>query len=240
MFLTLWTHANEVSDLPQKTVDPTASLPNISLSETHSFGLWRMPGNRDTYTLGVTNPFFLWDQHNLFNVTIPYTTGDGVDPGLGSTKLFDLLIFNRPWGRWGIGYDASLSPPSPGKEGLQSGPALGIVTVINKCNLGLLNLNFFDRYTSASAIQIIAGCSIGAGWTLSSGNFAPVYNWKSGKFLEVPISTQVGKVIELWRQPLRLFVNPRYGIQDTLGTAKWSIIFGITFVANPFAEVAAK
>jgi hypothetical protein len=225
--------AQDDDDIARKSVDPTAPLPAVTFQADHSASLWAGKGQRTSYGLAVSNPYLLWKQPNLLHVVIPYTTGTGIDPGQGSTQITNLLVFSRPWGRFGAGLDANLNSPRAGREGVQYGPALGFAVQSRDCRAGLLNANFLSKEVSLSAVQLIAGCTMGSGWTVSAGGFTAIYNWKTGKLLEMPLSVQLGKVVQAGGQPLQFFVNPRYNLQNTPGTFQWSIVAGITFVAAP-------
>lgn len=234
LFIPFWSFAEEAQDLPQKTVDPTASLPSIVLRNDYTSDLWQRDGERNTLSLRVINPFYVWDQHNLLSLDVPYVTGTDTNAGAGASQIVDLLIFSTSWGRFGLGYDALFLPPRSGIQGIQSGPAFGAVAVVNKCNFGALNLNFLGDGSSLSALQLIAGCSLGNGWTASTGNFIPVYDWRAEKLISLPLSLQVGKVVDISGQPVQFFLNPTYNTIDTAGMPRWNYILGLSLIANPF------
>lgn len=230
-------HAAEDSDrLPLEATDPTAPLPVLSLREDYAARLWHAEGQRETFVLGVTNPFYAWRQANLFHLAVPYQASEGLAQGTGSTQAFNLLIFEQNWGRWGLGYDLRLNPPVLNREGLQSGPALGIVRDVGRCRFGALNLNYFGDELSLSLVQIIAGCDLGRGWTLSSGLFDPRYDWRSGRLVDLPLSLQLARVFNLAGQPVQVFVNPQYNAQPTRLLPEWTFSFGVNLVADPFSR----
>jgi hypothetical protein len=222
---------SQSDEIPQDTVDPTAPLPAITFQGEDVGNSRGVSGRRTTYKLGVSIPYFLWKQPNIFHISVPYNKGSGISSGQGSTQIVNLLIFKRDNWRFGAGIDAGLNPPRAGKEGIQYGPAVGFVRILKSCRLGVLNANYFSEDISVSGAQLIAGCSVGSGWTLSAGDFTLVYDWKSGTLMEFPISVQAGKLVQIAGQPLQFFINPRHNIQNTPGTFEWAVIAGVTFVA---------
>lgn len=222
---------SQSDEIPQDTVDPTAPLPAISFSGEDIGKIRGVSGRRTTYKLGVSIPYYLWKQPNILHISVPYNKGAGISAGQGSTQIVNLLIFKSDNWRFGAGVDAGLNPPKAGREGVQWGPALGFVRISKSCRVGVLNANYFSDDISISGAQVIAGCSVGGGWTLSAGDFTLIYDWKSGTLLELPISVQAGKVIRIAGQPLQFFINPRHNVQNTPGTFEWAVMAGVTFVA---------
>lgn len=221
--------AAESRDLAQEIEDPTAPLPTITFKYDYTSELWKQAGNRQAYGLAIANPFYIWGRPNILGVSLSYLSGKGTGPA----QILNLTVFDRPWGRFGVGLNASLGQPRQAAESLQMGPAVGFVTRVDRCNMGLLNLNYLSERVSVSALQVIGSCSVGKAWSISTGDLWVVYDWRANQLIEVPLSLQVGKVVRLFDQAFKIFINPRYNIQDTAGTGRWSVALGITLVADP-------
>jgi hypothetical protein len=54
------------------------------------------------------------------------------------------------------------------------------------------------------------------------------YDWKSERWVNVPVGFQLGKVMRLGKLPVRLAVNPQYNLMDRDGYNKWSVAFTFT------------
>lgn len=225
--------AGQNEKLAQETEDPTAPLPTITLKDDYTPEFWHQAGARQSYALTVTNPFRAWNQPNLLGVNLTYNTGTAGPTGAGLQQILDLVVFDYQESRIGVGLTANLAPPSTSRESLQYGPAFGFVSRVNKCNFGVVDLNYLSADMALSAFQLIAGCDVGNNWTLSTGGFLVTYDWRAGKLLEVPISIQIGKVFSFLGQPLKAFINPRYNIQNTDGSERWTITVGFTLIADP-------
>lgn len=233
--MSLLAHAEEDVSVTQRVADPTARLPSVTLRETYVSELWEIQGTRQTASVNLANPYYLWKREQLLNVSIPYNTGTGLYPGLGATQIFNLTEVRNDFGRLGVGIDAILNPPAAGRDGILYGPALGFVREVEKCRFGGLSLNYFGEAVSMSALQVIAGCSVGHGLVVSTGNMVLRYDLRTGRLLETPVSVQVAKTFKVADQAFTLFLNPTYNFENQTGSARWSTIFGVTFLADPYS-----
>ncbi len=177
-------------------------------------------------------PFRAWKQSNLLRVTVGYDVAGPGGRGLDSVSIFDLIVFNQKWGRWGVGPLVQFLPNrGPGKDTALAGPAVGFVARKGKWNLGLFNQNLFGQNTRFSSLQPIIAYVMGGGWSLASGDAQWGIDWSHPQLVSVPIGVQLAKVMKLGGQPVRLFVNPEYNAMNIFGAPHWSVRFGFVILA---------
>ena len=127
--------------------------------------------------------------NHIFRITQPYV--DVVRPsgatGLVDTAIFDLVAFNQPWGRWGVGISGTLptGPDGLTAEKWTAGPALGFVDSSAKhVQLGPVRADASSRSPATTArptcgllnLQPILSYQLGEGRSISLGNSALVYD----------------------------------------------------------------
>lgn len=227
--------SDDAQDLSSQATDPTASLMAFNFK-----GLWNdfhgpdIPGERDErwqFQFQPVIPFEALGQPNILRLTVPYQLGGRGDEGFTQISLFDLVIFNEDWGRWGVGPVMSLDTTGDAPDRFVIGPAIGGVWRVNKkLNVGLFNQNVFWNDTASSQLQPVIAYQLGHGWALSAGDLQFTYDWKSERWVNVPIGFQLGKVIRLGKLPVRFSVNPQYNLMDRDGYNKWSVSFTFTML----------
>jgi hypothetical protein len=52
-----------------------------------------------------------------------------------------------------------------------------------------------------------------------------LYRWQHSRWLSIPIGLQLGKVLRIAGQPIRLAINPQYNLKDDDGLDKWKLLF---------------
>jgi hypothetical protein len=73
-------------------------------------------------------PFKAWGRPNILRTTIGYDVDGPAGSGLTDVTIFDLLVFERPWGRFGVGPVMQILPERNGRDGkFAIGPAAGFV-----------------------------------------------------------------------------------------------------------------
>lgn len=224
--------AQEHQDLAQQAVDPTASLMSFQIVDNYSAELWGEDGTSNEVLFRAAIPFRAWGASNILRFTAPYTTGGVRGSGSEATQLFDLIVMQESWGRWGFGPLVSLGngtgPNGPGP--FAAGPAFGVVVQRGKWTFGLLSQNLFGRDIAVFQLQPIIAYQLGGGWTLSAGDVQFPYDSRAGSFLGVPLSAQLGRVTKVGGQPVRLFVNPQYNTLNTTGADRWKFGFGFALL----------
>ena len=155
------TAKGDTDELSRQATDPTASLMAMNLQY-----LWNdfhgpdAPGEADDRSVLQFRPVIPFEAlglPNIFRATIPYQTGGRGDEGFGPISLFDLVVFNESWGRWGVGPVMSIDTTGDAPDKFVIGPAVGGVWQVNqKLNLGAFSQSVFWSDTAVSSIQPVA------------------------------------------------------------------------------------
>lgn len=97
-----------------------------------------------------------------------YNTSGPTGSGVNNVSVFDLIVFNEEWGRWGFGPLIQFVPNNGnGNDTALAGPAVGFVARHGKMNLGLFNQNLFGAETRFSSLQPIVAYVLPHGWSLA-------------------------------------------------------------------------
>jgi hypothetical protein len=74
--------------------------------------------------------------------------------GLDNVSIFDLIVFNKKWGRWGPRAASVVdAQQGPGKDTALAGPAIAFIARKGNWNFGLFNKNLFGMNTTFSSLQ---------------------------------------------------------------------------------------
>lgn len=226
--------AKTQDDLSRQATDPTASLMAINLQTLYVGDYYGPspegePSDQFTFQLRPVIPFEFLGKPNIFRATIPYQFGGRGDDGFKPISLFNLIVFNEDWGRWGVGPVASVDTTGDLVDPFSLGPAVGFVREVTpKLNLGLFSQNVFWSDTAITNIQPVIAYQLGSGWSLSAGDLQFSYDWNEGRWLNLPVGFQIGKVFKIGKQPMRFAINPQYNLADDDFLPKWSINFTLT------------
>ena len=135
-------------ELAAQATDPTASLMSFQLNDWYTAHFHGLDDSANQIVFRAAIPFALGDTHHIFRVTQPYVTSSPSGAtGFADTTIFDLVVFDQPWGRWGVGISGTLPT---GQDGLTTdkwtaGPAVGFVNSSSKqYNWGLFAQTFFS------------------------------------------------------------------------------------------------
>jgi hypothetical protein len=229
---------SQQEELARRATDPTASPPNFSfinaLSLSYQDRVDGRPVDGTGYDLRFQPviPFKAWGAANILRMTLPYTLSGPGESGLGDVTLFDLIILPQSWGRLGVGVVANIaSKASDAAAKVSFGPAIGLVARASaKLNLGVFNQNLFGTGVAVSQIQPIAAYQLGQGWSLSLGDLQWPYDWKRGELLALPVGIQLGRVLPIAGQPMRLAVNPQYDLLPQPGAEVFSVLVTVTLL----------
>jgi hypothetical protein len=146
-------------------------------------------------------------------------------------SIFDVMLYDRPWGRFALGGVAALSREGAAPDELAIGPAAGLVWQYSKkLNLGVFSQNVFAGDTAVSQLQPIIAYQLGNGWSLSAGDIQWAYDFKNSRWQSFPIGFQVGKVSRIGNQPVRYSLNPQYNLAEFDGSEGWSLAFTFTLL----------
>jgi hypothetical protein len=218
--------------LAQQAADPTAPLMAFNMKEEYYPSFYGYRGSGNDFVVQPVIPFMAWGQANLLRATVNYNINGPGGSALNNVSVFDLLVFNEKWGRWGFGPLVQFaSSQGPGTDTALAGPAVGFVARKGKWNLGLFNQNLFGSYTRFSSLQPIIAYVLGRGWTLASGDAQWSVNWRKPQVVYMPVGVQLAKVQRLGKQPVRFLFNPEYNARNYTGAPHWSLRFGFTILA---------
>jgi len=84
---------------------------------------------------------------------------------------------------------------------------------------------------TVSQLQPIVAYQLGDGWALSAGDLQFIYDWEAGQWVNLPIGAQIGKVLAVLGQPMRLSLNPQWNLRDIEGAVETKIVFTATILA---------
>ena len=91
-------------ELAAQATDPTASLMSFQLNDWYTANFHGLDDSLNQVVFRAAIPFALGDTRHIFRVTQPYVTSSPSGAtGFADTTIFDLVVFNQPWGRWGVG-----------------------------------------------------------------------------------------------------------------------------------------
>jgi len=220
--------SDEAADgLARQATDPTASLMAMNFIADHTGG-FQGPDTGGDDALDLTFrpaiPFTAFGKANILRITLPYQVSGRGDDGLGDIGIFNIVVTEEPWGRWGAGLVASLFANDAAPDDFAIGPAIGAVyNVSKKLNVGVFSQNVFAGDTAVSQLQPVIAWQLGQGWSLSAGDLQFAYDWKNYRWLSVPIGFQVGKVMRIGKQPVRWAINPQDNLKDDAGLEEWSV-----------------
>ena len=221
--------ADESSDqLARQATDPTASLMAFNFIGNYVGDFYGPSRGQDDHSADVSFrpviPFKAFGQSNILRLTLPYQIDGRGDKGIGDVTLFDLIVVNESWGRWGFGPVMTFASDDNAPDDFVIGPALGGVWQYSKTlNLGLFNQNVFGSDTRISQIQPVVAYQLGNGWSLSAGDLQFAYDWEHERWLSIPVGFQIGKVTRIGEQPVRIAFAPQYNLSDHAGLPKWNV-----------------
>ncbi len=211
--------------LEQAANDPTASLMAFQLQDSYSPDLYNRDGSLNIVQFRAAIPFELGGTNNIARLTLPYVTENGEtgETGLADTTLFNLVAFDRSWGRFGVGAVALL--PS-GDEGVGAGkwalgPAVGFAAQGDGVLWGLFNQNLFtvgERFdgpdVNVSIFQPLLSVQLGDGWSTGVSEMTFVYDWDAGEFTSLPLGFKVAKLTRLSGVPVQFTANVEHNFYD--------------------------
>ena len=228
-------------ELAAQATDPTASLMSFQLNDWYTASYHGLDDSANQIVFRAAIPFDLAGTQHIFRVSQPYATSSLTGrTGFVDTTIFDLMVFNQPWGRWGMGVSATLPT---GEAGLTSdkwtaGPAVGFVNAATKgINWGLFTQTFFSYAGKDSApsvgiinLQPIFSHQLGGGRSLSLGNSALIYDTQRGKWSSLLLGANYGQVVSFAGHKWRPNVEVDYDFKDDRGNQKWVVRLGITLL----------
>ena len=239
-----WAHAQpaeSVDELAAQATDPTASLMSLQVNDWYTASYHDLDGSANQVVFRAAIPFAWGETSHIFRITQPYVTSSpSGTTGFTDTTIFDLMVFNQPWGRWGVGISGTLPT---GQDGLTTdkwtaGPALGFVNSSSKQhNWGLFAQTFFSFAGKGSTpgvglinLQPIYSYQLGGGRSLSLGNSSLIYDTRGSRWASLLLGVNYGQVVSFAGQKWRPNVEVNYDFKDDVGNQQWVVRAGIVLL----------
>ena len=227
--------------LAAQATDPTASLMSFQLNDWYTASFHGIDDSANQVVFRAAIPFALGDTNHIFRITQPYfTSSPSGATGFADTTIFDLVVFNQPWGRWGVGLSGTLPT---GQDRLTTdkwtlGPALGFVNTSDKhTNWGLFAQTFFSFAGDGHApdvglvnLQPIFSYQLGGGRSVSLGNSALVYDTEKSRWASLNLGLNYGQVVTFAGHKWRPNIEADYDFRDVVGNPKWTLRAGIVLL----------
>ncbi|WP_211310929.1 hypothetical protein [Halomonas denitrificans] len=218
------TQAQE-DDLGTAANDPTASVTAFQLQDFYTYRYHNRSdeeGNRLQFRAAI--PFSAGGMNHIFRVTLPYVTdAPGGADGWSDTTLFNLVTFDRPWGRFGLG-GVALLPTGEGDLSAEQwglGPAAGFVANQPWGIWGLFNQNVFTvagdddyRDVNISILQPIVNYNLGNGWSAGASDMSITYDWEQEDWVSLPLGVAVNKLVTLGGFPVQFTTSYEHNFHD--------------------------
>ena len=194
----------------------------------------------NTVVLRSAIPFQTGDLNHIFRATIPFITDSPfLDSGLSDMTLFDLMVFDQSWGRWGVG-PVALLPTGGSKRGAEQwalGPAIGFTARKGKLLWGAFNQNLFtyagdDSRTpvNVSVVQPIVSYGLGHGWSMGCSEMTFTYDYEAGRWGSLPLGAKIAKLVKLGKLPVQFSLQYEHDFADQRGTPEDTIRFAVKFL----------
>ncbi len=225
--------------LEQAASDPTASLMSVQVQNIYSGAYHRLDDQSgNTILLRSAIPFTAGGLDNIARFTLPIVTDSpSGESGLGDLVLFDLVKFDKSWGRWGIG-PVLLAPTATddalGADKWAIGPALGFVARGDKLMWGLFNQNLFTfagdsnrNDVNVSILQPIVNYSLPNKWSIGSSEMNVTYDWEQGAWTALPLGVKLARLVKLGKLPVQFSGAYEYNFADDYVAPKWTVNFTV-------------
>jgi hypothetical protein len=233
--------AEGADELAAKATDPTASLMSFSLNNWYSPTLHEVDGSINQAVLRAVLPFSLGNTNHIFRATQPFVTSSPGKTGTGDTTIFDLMVFNQPWGRWGVGVAGSLPTGSTGlsSEKWSFGPSVGFVNTASlpRQSIGLFMQSYFSVAGKDSAadvgvinLQPIYSHQLGRGRSVSLGSSQLVYDTERSRWASLQLGLNYGQVMSAWGHKWRPSIEVDHDFRDLPGNPETTIRLAVSLL----------
>ncbi len=200
--------------LSQEANDPTASLMTLQFANWYTSDFHNLPDtDANAVVFRPVIPFKLAGVNNILRATVPFITDSPfLDDGLSDITVFDLMVFNASWGRWGFGPVALLPTGGDdrGADKWAAGPAVGFTARAGNLLWGVFNQNLVtfagdkDRTdVNISVLQPIFNYKLGHGWTIGVSEMTFTYDWEADRWASLPLGVQLTKLVRFGQRPVQ-------------------------------------
>ena len=228
--------------LEQAASDPTASLMSVQVQDIYAGAYHRLDDESgNTILLRSAVPFTTGSLEHIARATLPFVTDSpSGESGLSDLVLFDLIKFEKSWGRWGVG-PVLLAPTATddaiGADKWAIGPAIGFVARSNKLMWGLFNQNLFsfagdsDREdVNVSILQPIVNYSLPDKWSIGTSEMNVTYDWEKDAWTALPLGVKLARLVKFGKLPVQFAGGYEYNFADDYVAPKWTLNFTVKFL----------
>ena len=228
--------------LEQAASDPTASLMNIQIQNVYTGDYHNLDDESgNAILLRSAVPFQTGSLKHIARATLPIVTDTPAgDDGLGDLVLFDLIVFDKSWGRWGVGPVVLLPTATDDEIGAEKwaiGPALGFVARNQKLMWGVFNQNLFsfagdnDREdVNVSIVQPIINYSLPNQWSIGTSEMNITYDWEKSDWTALPLGLKLAKMVTFGQLPVQFSGPYEYNFADDYVSPAWTVNFTVKFL----------
>jgi hypothetical protein len=211
--------------------DPTAWLMDLRFRQSWNWPVEPTDVDSQEIEFRPSIPFVAWDHVNLLRIAVPYNLRGPNGAGLGDIQIYDLVVFEERWGRWGVGPSIRLIPDSGANDDtFQFGPAAGAVAKDKYWTVGVLTLNYLGSDSSQTRIKPILAYKFDEQWSVSLGENEYRYDWQDAIWTQIPLGIQVDYIAEVYGQKTQFFINPQYNFQHDSSNSGWTLFLGLTLL----------
>lgn len=215
--------------LIDRVTDPTAWLMDLRMRQAWTWPTSVGYGDAQSVQFRPTIPFQAWGRINVLRVAVPYDVQSGDGAGLGDVEIFDVVVVQEGWGRWGVGPSMRLISEDS-DDSLQAGPAAAAVAKNRHWTVGTLTQNFLSDHNSQSRLQPILAYKFDEDWSVGVGESEFRYDWNSARWSQLPLGIEIDKIIAPWGQKMQVFVNPQYNFAHEEKNSGWTLYLGLTLL----------
>lgn len=228
--------------LAQAASDPTAALLSLQVQNQFVDGYHLLnDATGDTLLFRAALPFKTGCLSHIARLSAPIDfDSPSQASGLGDSTLFDLIVFNKSWGRWGVGPVVQLPTASDDRLGSgqwAAGPAVGFTARSGKLLWGLFNQNLFSfagdesrPNVNVSSLQPIVNYSLPCKWSVGSTEMNFLYDWDNERWAVLPLGVRVAKLVKFGSIPVQLSLGYEHNFVDDSVGPKDTFTFSLKFL----------
>jgi hypothetical protein len=216
--------------LEQAAEDPTASITTLQIADWYDANYHLSDADNNSLLIRIGKPFKTGNINHIFRASVPVITDSPQDDsGLADSTIFDLMVFDKSWGRWGVGAVALL-PTGTDKlsaEKWAAGPAIGFTASDEKLLWGVFNQNLFTvagdsnrEDINMSSFQPIVSYSLGNGLSVGASEIQWTYDWTNSRWSKLPLGVKLAKLVHFGKLPVQLSAQYEYNFVDDIVTSK--------------------
>ena len=228
--------------LEQAASDPTASLMSVQIQDIYTGSYHNLDdGSGNAVALRAAVPFQTGSLKHIARATLPMITDSpsGAE-GVSDLVLFDLVVFDQSWGRWGAGPVALLPTASDDRIGAEkwaAGPAIGFTARSGKLMWGLFDQNLFSFAgkggrddVNLSILQPIINYSLPGKWSIGTSEINLTYDYEKHEWVALPLGVKLARLVKFGGLPVQFSGAYEYNFDDDDVAAEWTVNLTVKFL----------